>query len=404
MLILVLNSGSSSVKYQLINAETEELVTKGQIEKIGHKDAIFSYLRGDGEPLKEVHPIYSHEEAIALVLKSLTSSENMLLTSVDEILAIGHRVVHGGENFTESVIITEDVMAEIRDCVELAPLHNPANLQGINVCLKQMPNIPQVAVFDTAFHQSMPEKAYIYGIPFVMYTRHKIRRYGFHGTSHRYITSKLATIMQKPLKNINAITCHLGNGASIAAIKNGKSIDTSMGFTPLEGLIMGTRCGDIDPAIVTHIMAKEGLTGNEVNTLLNKHSGLLGISGSTNDVRELFELVAKKDPRAELALDIMVYRLKKYISSYMAVLGGADAIVFTAGVGENNAILREKALEGLEFMGIKLDKRKNKNASGDAEISADSSTVKVYVLPTNEELVIARDTVDIMKKLKRKDK
>ncbi len=403
-MILVLNSGSSSVKYQLINAQTEERITKGLVEKIGHKDAIFSYLRGDGEPLKEVHPIYSHEEAIALVLKSLTDPENMILKNTDEILAIGHRVVHGGENFTESVIVTEAVMADIRDCVELAPLHNPANLQGINVCLKQMPNIPQVAVFDTAFHQSMPEKAYIYGIPFVMYTRHKIRRYGFHGTSHRYIVAKLSEVMQKPLKNINAITCHLGNGSSIAAIKNGKSVDTSMGFTPLEGLIMGTRCGDIDPAIVTYIMAKEGLTGNEVNTLLNKHSGLLGISGSTNDVRELFELIAKKDSRAELALEIMVYRLKKYISSYMAVLSGADAIVFTAGIGENNAILREKALEGLEFMGIKLDKRKNKNAKGDSEISADSSTVRVFVLPTNEELVIARDTADIVKKLKRKVK
>jgi len=398
MNILVLNCGSSSVKYQLIEMKDETRLTKGVVEKIGGKDAIFSYQLKNGQSFKEVHAIFDHVEALNLILRSLTDPHNEILNDISEIAAVGHRVVHGGEKFTESVIVDESVMAEIRECIELAPLHNPANLQGINVSKKVMQNVPQVAVFDTAFHHSMPESAYIYGLPYVFYTRYKIRRYGFHGTSHRYVSERAVELLGKPLKSVKLITCHLGNGSSITAIKNGKSVDTSMGFTPLEGLLMGTRSGDIDPAILLYIMTKDDLSVYETNSMLNKHSGLLGISGITNDVRELYEKMQDKDTRATLALNIMTYRLKKYICSYMGTVEGADAIVFTAGIGENSSYIREKALEGLEFMGIQLDKKKNKAVSGETEISTKNSKVKIYVIPTNEELVIARDTALIVKK------
>lgn len=403
MKVLVLNSGSSSLKYQLFDTTRETLICKGIVEKIGGREAIFSYDKPDSGKLKEVHAVYDHSEALNLVLKSLVSTENGFLKDISEIAAVGHRVVHGGEKFTQSVVVDDAVLAEIRECIDLAPLHNPANLQGIEVCLKLLPEIPQVVVFDTAFHQSMPDYAYLYGLPFVMYSRHRIRRYGFHGTSHRYVAGRAAELLGKAEKNTSLVTCHLGNGSSVTAIKNGKSVDTSMGFTPLAGLVMGTRCGDIDPAIIPHIMSKEELSFDEVNAMLNKHSGLLGISGITNDVRELFEQFDKKDCRAALAINILVYQLKKYISSYLGVLGGADAVVFTAGIGENNAYIREQSLAGLEFMGIKVDRKKNKALAGEGDVAAEDSAVRVLVIPTNEELVIARDTASIVKKRKKKE-
>lgn len=400
MYILVLNSGSSSLKYQLIDIETEQCLTKGLVEKIGGKEAIFSYETAETGKLKEVHAIHDHQEALNLVLKNLVSEELSIIDDIHEISAVGHRVVHGGERFTESVIVDENVTKSLRDCIELAPLHNPANIQGIEVCLKLLPKTPQVAVFDTAFHQSMPDYAYLYGLPYVMYTRHRVRRYGFHGSSHRYVVDKAAEMLGKPLKSLKLVSCHLGNGSSVCAVDSGKSVDTSMGFTPLEGLIMGTRSGDLDPAIIPYLMQKDELSVYEMNSMLNKHSGLLGISGSTNDLRELFELKNQKDNRAELAINMLIYRLKKYICSYLGVLGGADAVIFTAGIGENNPIIRENALDGLEFMGIKLDKKKNKSLNDAADISAADSAIKVLVIPTNEELLIARDTARCVAKRK----
>ena len=401
MIVLVLNSGSSSLKYQLFDTEKEERITKGLVEKIGGREAIFSYERGEDGKFKEVHGIYDHSEALNLVLTSLVSEENSILEDINQIAAIGHRVVHGGEKFTESVIVDDQVLAEIRECIDLAPLHNPANLQGIEVCIKLLPDIPQVVVFDTAFHHSMPDYAYFYGLPYIMYNRHRIRRYGFHGTSHRYVTNRAVELLGKTEKTTSLVSCHLGNGSSVCAVRNGKSVDTSMGFTPLAGLVMGTRCGDIDPAIITHIMSKEELSLHEVNSMLNKHSGLLGISGITNDVRELFEQMEEKDYRASLAINMLVYQLRKYICSYLGVLGGADAIVFTAGIGENSFYVREQALAGLEFMGIKVDKRKNRLLSNEGIVSTVDSAIAVYVIPTNEELVIARDTAQIVKKKKK---
>ncbi|MCK4906275.1 MAG: acetate kinase [Spirochaetes bacterium] len=401
MSILVLNCGSSSLKYQLINISSGMCLTKGSVEKIGGNEAIFSYEIGKNERFKEVYQIFDHTDALTYVIKSITNPDHNILKSIDGIAAIGHRVVHGGEKFTESVLIDDGVISEIRECMELAPLHNPANLQGILVCMKLLPDVPNIAVFDTAFHQTMPDYAYIYALPYVMYTRHKIRRYGFHGTSHRFVAERAAKMLGKPLKNTSVITCHLGNGSSICAIKNGKSIDTSMGFTPLEGLIMGSRSGDLDPAIILHIISKEELTVHEANSMLNKHSGLLGISGNTNDMRELTESMKKGDKRAQLAISILVYRLKKYICGYLGAMGGADAIIFTAGIGENSAYVRENSLSNLEFMGIKIDKRKNKSITGEGFISGNDSKIKILVISTNEELVIARDTANMLKKRKK---
>lgn len=399
MYILVLNSGSSSVKYQLFAIDSEQVVTKGLVEKIGGKEAIYTYETAKHGKLKEVHSIQNHEEALSMIFKGLTSPANEIISDIKQIAAVGHRVLHGGAKFTSTALVNDEVIKAIRECIELGPLHNPHNLKGIDVCLRLLPGTPQVAVFDTAFHQTMPEKAYLYALPYVFYTKHKVRRYGFHGTSHCYVTERAASMLGKAVKNVNMISCHLGNGSSVCAIRDGKSVDTSMGFTPLEGLIMGTRSGDIDPAIIQYIMHKENYTVQEVDSLLNKQSGLLGISGATNDLRELFALADKKDQRAQLAIDMMLYRLKKYISSYMGALGGAcDAIVFTAGIGENNPYVREQALEGLEFMGICIDKKKNKAVSGEAVISTDDSRVKVLVIPTNEELLIARDAATFVRK------
>ncbi|MDR2734028.1 MAG: acetate kinase [Spirochaetota bacterium] len=403
MYVLVLNSGSSSVKYQLVSIQDESLASKGLVEKIGTKEAFYSYAIGNGEKQKEIRPILNHEEALSIVFNTLT--EKGVIRNLGEISAIGHRVVHGGAKFAETVLVTDEVMQDIRDCIELGPLHNPHNLKGIEVCARLIPGVPQLAVFDTAFHQTMPEYACLYALPYELYTRHRVRRYGFHGTSHRFIASRAAEMLGKSADTINIINCHLGNGASVCAIQNGKSVDTSMGFTPLEGLIMGTRSGDMDPAIIQYIMGKEKRSIQEVDSMLNKESGLLGISGTTNDVRELFECIRKggaEAKRAELALAMMTYRLKKYVAAYMGVLNGkADAVVFTAGIGENNAHVRKHALAGLEFMGIEVDQSKNENAVPDADIAAESSRVRVLVIATNEEILIARDAAAYVRSIQK---
>ncbi len=401
MKVLVLNCGSSSVKFQLIETsveaienETEEVLAKGVVEKIGMPAAIIKLEAHGKEPFKETDEILEHRVAINKVVQLLTDPEHGVIKDKEEIKAVGHRVVHGGEKFSDSAIIDDDVYKHMIECIELAPLHNPHNIKGYEVSREILSGTPHVAVFDTAFHQSMPPHAYIYGLPYVLYERHGIRRYGFHGTSHRYLTFRVERITHTPAEKFNLITCHLGNGSSIAAVKKGKSIDTSMGFTPLEGLVMGTRCGDIDPAIIIHVMAKEELGLHEINTMLNKHSGLYGISGVSNDMREVIKAIEKGQERAQLALDVFCYRLKKYIAAYAGALGGVDYIAFTAGIGENAPIVREKSCEGLEFMGVKIDKKRNNATIGkEGVISSDDSHVKVFAIPTNEELVIARDTV-----------
>ncbi|MCD6386221.1 acetate kinase [Candidatus Sumerlaeota bacterium] len=401
MKVLVLNCGSSSVKFQLIETsleaiknDTEERLAKGIIERIGMPASIIKFESRDNQPYRATAEILEHRVAINKVVQLLTDPDYGVIKHKEEIGAVGHRVVHGGERFSTSKIIDPDVYKEMIECIELAPLHNPHNIKGYEIAREILPNVPHVAVFDTSFHQSMPAYAYIYGLPYVLYERHAIRRYGFHGTSHRYLTFRVERITGIPRNQFKLITCHLGNGCSIAAVKFGKSIDTSMGFTPLEGLVMGTRCGDIDPAIVLHVMAKEELELHEINTLLNKHSGLYGISGVSNDMREVIKSADKGNERAQLALDIFCYRLKKYIAAYAGAMGGTDYIAFTAGIGENSPVVRQKSCEGLEFMGIKIDQERNNQTVGkEALISTDDSPVKVFVIPTNEELVIARDTV-----------
>ncbi len=394
MKILVLNCGSSSVKYQLCESGTEEVITKGLVEKIGTKSAIHSFLTGSGEKEKQVTEIFDHQQALTIVIKTIVNPEYNIIKDESEIKAVGHRVVHGGEEFFESVLINEDVIEKISDCIELAPLHNPANLTGIRACQKVLPDTPMVAVFDTAFHQTMPDYAFLYGLPYTMYRQNRIRRYGFHGTSHKYVAAQAAEILEKPLSECNLITCHLGNGASIAAIQNGKSVDTSMGFTPLEGLVMGTRSGDIDPAILLYVMSKEELSATEVNSMLNKHSGLLGISGYSNDMRKLREASAEGNSQAETAIKIFAYRIKKYIGSYMAVLGNVDAVIFTAGIGENEWPVRARILSDLAPLGIVMNSDKNQN--NEKVISTQDSKIKIFVIPTNEELVIMRDTLRIV--------
>ena len=393
MKILVLNSGSSSVKYQVfIIDKTERLLAKGLVDRIGLKDSTVTHSVPGRDQLELSMTVPDHRVAIREVLNLLTHREYGVIRELSEIEGVGHRVVHGGEKFSESVLINDAVLATIRECCEIAPLHNPPNLLGIEACKEHLPGARQVAVFDTAFHQTMPPKAYAYGIPYQMYKEYAIRRYGFHGTSHQYVSRRAAQFLKRPLEEQKLISCHLGNGASMAAIKDGVSVDTSMGFTPLEGLLMGTRSGDLDPAIILHIMAREELSLHEANTLLNKHSGLSGISGVSSDMREIIE-ATKDNPNARVALEIYCYRIKKYIGSYAAAMGGLDTLVFTAGVGENAAIVREKSCEGLEFLGVRLDPDKNNKVAGkETDISTDDSAVKVLVIPTNEELVIARDT------------
>ena len=401
MKILILNCGSSSVKYQLLDPEKQFALAKGTVSRIGMSGAVLSHQRYDGDEVKLSGEILDHTAAIEYVLAILLSPNHGVLKEKSDISAVGHRVVHGGERFTGSVLINDEVVGMIRDCIELAPLHNPHNLRGINACFRILPGIPQVAVFDTAFHSQMPEYAYIYGLPYVLYKRYGIRRYGFHGTSHYFVSRQAYKLLNRPKEECKVITAHLGNGCSIAAVDGGVSVDTSMGFTPLEGLLMGTRSGDLDPSVILHIMGREEIGLSEANSLLNKHSGLTGISGESSDMRDIINSVQNGNPRAKLALDVFCYRLMKYIASYAAAMGGVDAVVFTGGIGENAAPVRLKSCEKLEFMGIKIDSVKNERvkAGEEADISADDSKVRVFVIPTNEELVIAIDTMRIIQNI-----
>lgn len=400
MKVLTLNCGSSTVKYKLIDTDTKTNLAVGKVERIGMIGASIDLERpGVGKVARE-EELLDHVMAINSILSLLVEPKLQVLGSLREIDAIGHRVVHGGETFTGSVLITEEVVKTLKDNISLAPLHNPPNIQGIEAARAILPDVPMVGVFDTAFHTSMPEHAYIYPVPYQLYKKYSVRRYGFHGTSHFYVSRRACEIAGVQCCESNIITLHLGNGASATAIRHGKSVDTSMGFTPLEGLVMGTRCGDIDPAIILHIMDQEKLALHEANNLLNKFSGLVGLSGRSSDMRDLEDLYFKGDKLARLAIETYTYRIKKYIGAYMAVLGDLDLVVFTAGVGENSPMIREKSLEGLEGLGIYLDKQKNDGLrSKEAIISTDDSKVKVLVVPTNEELVIAMDTAEIVSSL-----
>lgn len=391
--VLVINCGSSSLKYQLINTETEEVLASGLCDRIGISGGQFSYKPKDGEKIAQNVEMPDHEVAVKLVLNALVDPKHGVLKSLDEIKATGHRIVHGGEHFTHSALIDDVVIRHIEECADLAPLHNPAHLLGIRACQHLMPNKPMAAVFDTAFHQTMPPRAYIYGLPYEYYEKYKIRRYGFHGTSHSYVSKRLAEFLGIPLQKSKIITCHLGNGSSICAIENGKSIDTSMGLTPLEGLVMGTRSGDLDPAIIDYIAQKENLSTKEVLNVLNKKSGVLGISGISSDFRDLLAADEEGNVKARFAREVFAYRVAKYIGAYTAALTGVDAIAFCAGVGENAKFIRGKIVSHLQFLGITLDEEANLNTVGtEGIISTKDSKVKVCVIPTNEELMIARDT------------
>lgn len=392
MKVLVINCGSSSLKYQLIDMSNENVLAKGLGERIGIEGSRVKHMPVGKDAVVIERPMANHKVALEIVLNALIDSEHGAIKSMDEISAVGHRVVHGGEKFASSVKIDDEVMNAINECAELAPLHNPPNIMGIEACKELMPNTPMVGVFDTAFHQTMPKSAYIYPLPYEMYEKYGIRRYGFHGTSHKYVSSRAVEMLGKEIEDLNIITCHLGNGASLAAIKGGKSIDTSMGFTPLEGLAMGTRSGDIDPAIIPFLMEKENLDIKGVNNLLNKKSGVLGISGVSSDFRDIEEAAENGNERAVLALEKFTNRVKKYIGAYAATMGGVDAVVFTAGLGENSIDARKNICEGLEFLGIEIDDEKNKIRGKEAVVSTGNSKVKVLVIPTNEELMIARDT------------
>lgn len=394
MVILVINCGSSSLKYQLFSMAGEKVLAKGLVERIGISGSSITHTCTGKAKIKRDKPLENHKEAIGLMLEALTDREYGPLRRYEDIDAIGHRVVHGGEVFASSVKIDEKVMAAIRGNSDLAPLHNPPNIIGIEACQEILPGAAQVAVFDTAFHQTMPDYAFLYGLPYQLYTKYGIRRYGFHGTSHQYVAERAACLSQRSLKDLNMITCHLGNGASVTAIKDGKSVDTSMGFTPLEGLIMGTRSGDVDPAVVFFLMKQANMTAAEVNRILNKESGIYGISGVSSDFRDV-ENVAGENERAALALKAFYYQVTKYIGAYAAVMNGVDLIVFTAGLGENSKETRAEICSSLGYLGLELDPEKNNIQGQEAEISAASSRVKVYVIPTNEELMIARDTAKI---------
>ncbi|HPH71687.1 MAG: acetate kinase [Candidatus Cloacimonetes bacterium] len=402
MKILVLNCGSSSIKYQLIDMQTENLIAEGIVEKIGEDIALFTYKSTRFTKKKREMVIDNHEQGLQLILEALIDPVTGVLSGLDEIDAVGHRLVHAGEHYSDAVVVTDDVIRVLQECVSLAPLHNPANLIGIEAVKVNMPNCPQCGVFDTAFHQTMPAMAYLYPLPLEFYTSHKIRRYGFHGTSHKYVSLKAADYLKRPVEELKMITCHLGNGASITAIKNGKSVDTSMGFTPLEGLMMGTRCGDIDPAIPIHLQQQLGFTVDEVNTILNKKSGMLGLSHISNDMREIEdEILIKNNPKAIMAMDVYCYRIKKYIGSYFAALNGLDVLVFTGGIGENMSMLREQVCREMEAIGIKLNLEENsKRIDGIQVLSAEDSKVIVLKIPTNEELMIALETESLLRQEK----
>lgn len=398
MNILVINCGSSSLKFQLINSDTEQCIAKGLCERIGIDGSMITYAPKGGEKEKTVTPMPDHTEAIRLVLEALTNPKTGVVKNLDEIGAVGHRVVHGGEKFADSVVITDEVMKAIEECNDLAPLHNPANLIGINACKSLMPNTSMVAVFDTAFHQTMPEEAYLYGIPYEYYQKYKIRRYGFHGTSHSYVSKKAAEVLGKKYEDLKIIVCHLGNGASVSAIKDGKCVDTSMGLTPLEGLIMGTRSGDIDPAIIEFIAHKEGKTIDEIMNILNKKSGVYGLSENlSSDFRDIEAGYEAGAENATRAMETFCYRVAKYIGSYVAAMNGVDVICFTAGVGENSPILRTLICEHLGYLGITLDQEANSKRGEDIAVSTSDSKTTVMVIPTNEELAIARETVRLVK-------
>ncbi|CAB1243673.1 acetate kinase [Clostridiaceae bacterium BL-3] len=399
MKILVMNCGSSSLKYQLIDMKDENVLAKGLVERIGIKGSILTH-RVNGQKHIVEQPMEDHKVAVKLVLDALVDKEYGVIDDMSEISAVGHRVVHGGERYAKSVLIDEKVMKALKDCIPLVPLHNPPNIIGINACRQLMPDTPMVGVFDTAFHQTMPDYAYMYPLPYELYEKYKIRKYGFHGTSHRFVSIEAAKLMGKDIKELKIITCHLGNGASICAVDKGKSADTSMGFTPLAGLAMGTRCGDIDPAVIPFLMNATGLSINDIDVMMNKKSGVLGVSGVSSDFRDVESAANSGNKRAKLALDLYYHRVKSFIGAYAAVLNGVDAIVFTAGLGENSATSRAAVCGGLGYLGIKIDPEKN-NIRGEAlEISTSDSKVKVFVIPTNEELMIARDTKDIVKNLK----
>ena len=402
MNVLVINCGSSSLKYQVLNMTNEELLCKGLVERIGMEGSVITHEKIGMDKVKNVVPMENHQDAIKNVLDAVQHPEHGVVKSMDEIGAVGHRVVHAGEKFAYSVYIDDAVIGALEECVELAPLHNTPNLQGIAACQALMPNTPMVGVFDTAFHQTMPPESYLYAIPYEYYKKHGIRRYGFHGTSHKYVAERAADMLGVDMHDLKLITCHLGNGASVSAIKHGRCVDTSMGFTPLEGLVMGTRCGDIDPAIVTYIRQKENLPQGAANEILNKKSGVLGISGVSSDFRDLEDAVKEGNERAALALKIFAQKVKGYIGSYIAEMNGVDAIIFTAGVGENDIAMRKMICENMGNLGIKMDVLKNNVRGKETDFATEDSKVRLLLIPTNEELMIARDTYQIARARKNK--
>lgn len=397
--ILVVNAGSSSLKYQLIEMNNNKVLAKGIVERIGMDGSVLTHKPEGKDKYIEETDIPDHKKAMKIVIKALTSKEHGVIESMDEISAVGHRVLHAAEKFTDSVIINDEVIGAIRECIKFGPLHNPANIMGIEACMEIMPDTKMVAVFDTAFHQTMPKKAYLYGLPYEAYSKYGIRRYGFHGTSHKYVSSRYAEVAGKDIKKIKIITCHLGNGSSITAVDKGKCVDTSMGLTPLAGVVMGTRCGDIDPAIVPYMMTSMNMDAKEVDTYMNKKSGVLGLSGVSSDFRDLWKAAGEGNERARFALDVFCYTVRKYIGAYAAAMGGVDAIVFTAGIGENDHVIREMCIEGLDFLGAYLDKNKNTAESRGKEtrLSSRKSKVDIWCVPTNEELAIAKETYALCK-------
>ena len=397
MKTLVINCGSSSLKYQLIDMSTEECMVQGLVERIGIEGSVLTQ-KVEGKDKYVINTeIKNHKDAIKLVLEALIDPVHGVIKSMDEISAVGHRVVHGGEKYSDSVLINDEVLQSIKDCIVLAPLHNPPNIIGIEACKELMPNTPMVAVFDTAFHQTMPKHSYICPLPYDLYKKYGIRKYGFHGTSHKYVSNKVAEAMGKDIKDLKIVTCHLGNGCSLAAVKNGKSVDTSMGFTPLAGVMMGTRSGSIDPSVISFLIEQHGYTIEEIDELLNKKSGVLGISGVSSDFRDVLAAGEAGNERAKLALEIFYYKVRTQIAAYAGAMGGIDVIVFTAGIGENSSITRKEILKGLEFFGFELNEENNEIRGNIQEISTEDSRVKVYVVPTNEELMIARDTAKLVK-------
>ncbi|HBG13985.1 MAG TPA: acetate kinase [Synergistaceae bacterium] len=395
MKVLVLNCGSSSLKYQLFDMTSEEVLAKGLVERIGIDGSRVKHEKTGVEPLKFDIPIPNHKVGIKVVLDTLLDGDQGVIRNLDELRAVGHRVVHGGEKFARSVIVTPEVLDVIEECVPLAPLHNPANLMGIKAMMEVLPDVPQVAVFDTAFHQTMPDYAYIYGLPFHYYEKQRVRRYGFHGTSHFYVAYRAAEMLGKPIEDLKIVTCHLGNGSSISAVKGGRSIDTSLGFGTVPGVLMGTRCGDVDPTVILYLMEQDGIDPKSMSHIVHKESGLQGISGISSDLRDVEEAAAEGNDRARLALDILCYGIRKHVCAYAGAMGGIDAIVFTAGIGENSTTVRRMVCQGLEFLGAKINLERNNVRGKEAFINEPDSRVSIMVVPTNEELVIARDTREL---------